>query len=62
MQILRAGVDNLVDNDAIQALHDRSRSTDKVLIDYPNSWHSMSRDPDIYDMIEKSISWIKERS
>ena len=61
MIIFRAGMDKIVDNNAIQELYNRAGSTDKVLHDYPQAWHALSRDPDVYDVIEKSILWIKER-
>ena len=51
----------MVDNNAIQDLYERASSTDKVLHDYPEAWHALCMDPDIYDIIKKSIAWIEER-
>ena len=61
MMIVRAGNEKMVDNNAIQDLYERASSTEKVLHDYPEAWHALCMDPDIYDIIKKSIAWIEER-
>jgi alpha-beta hydrolase superfamily lysophospholipase len=61
MLIIRVGVDPLVCNQAIEDLYERTRSKDKMLIDYPNAWHSIQKDPDVYNVIKRVMGWIDAR-
>ena len=61
MMIVRAGKDQVIDNTAIDTLFAQVNSTDRFIHEYPEAWHQITRDPDIWDVIEKSIEWIKRR-
>jgi esterase/lipase len=61
MLIFRVGVDSMVSNVAIEKLYENAGSQDKTLIDYPNAWHSIQKDPEVYDMCKRAIGWMEAR-
>lgn len=57
-----AAHDQIVDNDAVRKYFERMASTEKTLIEYPNSVHTLEFEPDRETAIKDCQEWILTRA
>ena len=55
------GIDKLVPPKIMIEFYEKSSSTDKTVLYYKNMWHAVTIEEEIWDVIDKSITWLKKR-
>jgi acylglycerol lipase len=61
--VVQGGLDKLVNPDVAFELFANSRTPveDKEILFYPNMWHDIWHEDEIYEIIEKAIKWMDHR-
>lgn len=54
-------IDKLVPPKIMMQFYDKSSSNDKTIYYYENMWHAVVIEEEIFDVIEKSMIWLKKR-
>ena len=59
--VIQGAKDRIVEAEGAFHFMERSKSEDKTLLLYPNLWHDISSEPELWSILEKAKGWLEAR-